>query len=82
MKSKLSALKHHLFIEAGRRDDFDMNDANLMVSNTTEAAYQSLSDEDRMNINQMRNTLVAKIPRLGDVGALELLAALAEYVEA
>lgn len=80
MNHKLSTLKNKLLDEAKRREDFSTNEANMIISNTTAAAYENLDPADRRNINQMRAVLMAKT-KLGEKGALEVLALMSEYVK-
>ena len=76
MKSQLAVTKNRLFHVAHRGDGFNTGDANVMISDANSEAYDKLSMEDRGYLNAQKDRLIREIPNLGEVGALELLAAI------
>lgn len=56
-------------------------EANEMIYASNDAAFESLSKRDKVQIRQAAETLKVNIKGLGDIGALELLSVLSEYLE-
>lgn len=76
MNNELAQVKRKLFMTASQRKDFSMNDSNAMIAESTYDGYQKLDEMDKWRVRENRNRLVSKIHNLGEVGALELLAAI------
>ena len=80
MNSELAQAKRKLFAIASQRQDFSVNDANAMIAESTYDGYQRLDEMDKWRVRENRNKLVGKIHNLGEVGAMELLAAIGDVL--
>ena len=80
MNSELAKAKRKLFVTASQRKDFSVNDANAMIAESTYDGYQKLDEVERWHIRQNREWLAKAIPHLGELGAMELLAAIGDVL--
>ena len=81
-KMGLQMTKRFLFAISDMDDDMSRDEANEMIYAANDAAFESLSMRDKAQIRQAAETLKVNIKSLGDIGALELLSVLSEYLEA
>ena len=79
--NQLQLYKRLLFGAAMVSNRTDMNEVNQMISDANRAAYDSLDDADRVHVKSAVEMLKANTSKgLGDAGALELIAALGDYL--
>ena len=79
--NELQLYKRLLFGAAMVSNRTDMNEVNQMISDANRAAYDSLDDADRVHVKSAVEMLKANTSKgLGDAGALELIAALAQVM--
>ena len=77
----LQMTKRFLFAISDMDDDMPRGEANEMIYASNDAAFESLSKRDKVQIRQAAEGLKVNIKSLGDIGALELLSVLSEYLE-
>lgn len=80
MNSELAKAKKKLFVTASQSKDFSVNDANAMIAESTYDSYQKLNEVEKWHIRQNRDRLTGAIHNLGEVGAMELLAAIGDVL--
>lgn len=79
--TEYAVMKRLLFSISDMDDDMPRGEANEMIYASNDAAFESLSKRDKVQIRQAAETLKVNIKGLGDIGALELLSVLSEYLE-
>lgn len=79
--TEYAVMKRLLFAISDMDDDMPRGEANEMIYASNDAAFESLSKRDKVQIRQAAETLKVNIKGLGDIGALELLSVLSEYLE-
>lgn len=75
------AMKRILYFRREHDADFTGNDVNKMIADSARQAYSKLDLTGQYWISRESAMLQRKINMLGDIGALELLAAISDYVE-
>ena len=74
--TEYQVMKRVLFAQKEYNEDFDGHDANQMIRQSCQEAYEKLDDKDREHIDHNIGRLTSKIKGLSENGALELLAAI------
>lgn len=78
--SEYRDLKRFLFAAKEYSDRLTGIEANALVQDSCEAAYRDLDRKQHRHVSQAKDMLVTHVRNLGDKGALELIAALGDYL--
>ena len=79
-KSDYQMMKRMLFAAKDYTDRIDGAEVNGMIQDACGDALTELEDDERTHVLDAAETVKANCNRLGDKGALELLAALGDYL--
>lgn len=72
--------KRLLFSLKKYSDRITIKDANSMIQDSCEDAYNNMEGIDRKHVRDAKDILVATIKDMGDKSALELLAAIGDHL--
>jgi len=75
-----ATLKRVLSNKCADSPDHTQTDANMLISESVDSAYNKLSAEDQENIMSNAAYLRARCPKLSEAGALEILAAVGQLL--
>ena len=78
--TEYTMLKRTLSNKCADSTDHTQTDANTMIRESVENAYYKLSIDDRAKVELKASVLRARCPKLSPVGALEVLAAVGQYL--
>jgi len=78
--SEYQQLKRFIFAAREYTDRLTGIEANALVQDACEDAYKKLDSQQHRHVSQAKDMLVTHVRNLGDKGALELLAALGDYM--
>ena len=79
--TEYQTMKRLLFAMTDIDPEFTKHEANLMIYDSVQSAYDNLPREERAIIREQQGRLMANYPRLGDKGSLELIASVAPFME-
>ena len=77
--TEYQTMKRLLFWNAENVDDFTRHEANLMIYDSVQSAYDKLSDEDKAKIDGKVEILKRKMSHLGKKGYLSIIASAADF---